>query len=269
MADLLAIKDRIRKLLNLANDDGAIGGEIRNAVAFAQKLMDEHHLSEDDLGSVDEKILDLERAAMARGRVNGSSKFTRWEMELSSIAGRIVGVRNYRDNAKEIERGLHGTAVLAANGNPKRCVGFIYYGTAEDVELAKGIYNELRMTIIAMARMKFGSVYRGMGRQYSEGFVVGIREAYRKSRDAANLLAASQERIGINVNALVLVEKRGDLVRQKQKHADGWLRLQGVRLRKSNWSSGASLGDGQAYGEGKRDGRATNVDASRKVKLSG
>jgi len=58
MNNLDQIKERIRKLLNLANDDAAMGGEVRNAIAFAERLMATHHLSEADLPNGNRKFRD-------------------------------------------------------------------------------------------------------------------------------------------------------------------------------------------------------------------
>jgi len=47
------VKDTIRKLLNLAENDGAADGEIDNALRFARRLMHQHHLSEEDIDRSD------------------------------------------------------------------------------------------------------------------------------------------------------------------------------------------------------------------------
>jgi len=47
--DTTRIKEKIRKLLNLAEDDGAMEGEINNALNFARRLMLQHNISEEDI----------------------------------------------------------------------------------------------------------------------------------------------------------------------------------------------------------------------------
>lgn len=63
MSDIGKIKERIRKLLNLAADDGAAEGEIDNALRAARRLMLQHQIGEDDVAAAPEQLKTPEQIA--------------------------------------------------------------------------------------------------------------------------------------------------------------------------------------------------------------
>ena len=154
--------------------------------------------------------------------------------------------------------------MLGKNGRPKKAAGVTFYGIAEEVELAIDLFNELRTTIAAMSKLRFGGVYRGDGREYCEGFVGGLFTKI-KQEEKRRLEDATRD----GGRALVLVQKAGELVAIKQDAAKDWLaKTHKIRLRKQSFSSGATHHNADARSQGRSDGKAHNTSAGRKLKLT-
>lgn len=183
------IKQRIRLLLNLAENDGATEGEIDNALRFARRLMDAHHLSEDDIpGNVHDAAAEAECKEMARDHAYGNgTSLASWEKSLASFTSAFVGgvgvyiggPKEYRDSKGMLKFDERGRAVTRGT--------VIFYGLADEVQLATALFDDLRGTIAAMARLKFGGALRGDGRSYGDGFVSGLYERVKKFREEDKL----------------------------------------------------------------------------------
>lgn len=270
--DMASIKEKIKKLLNVSEENNSAANEIAMAVRHAKKLMDAHNLTEDDLGSKEEKVQDIKSAKMAQQRVDIGGRFSEWELSLAWATCKIVGgVQFYLDRKKTYVRDDNDFIVTDAKGNPKRAVGYQFYGVAEDVMLAKQLFDELRVTILAMAKLRWGGAYRGDGRQYCEGFIRGINEAYREANQKEKDLAESSKRIGCGT-ALAVIDGRKEIVQAKRNHGSFWLRHHaGIRLRSGGSGSGSGYTDysGQAYRNGVSDGRRANTSVNRSKKISG
>ncbi len=260
MTDLNRVKETIRDLLNLARNDAAADGEVRNAMAFASKLMGQHNLTEEDLPTVDEKIIDLEKAATGDATAYSTGRnVTGWEGQLALWVTKFVGgIRVYckRDEQKRMSSGI---LALDDNGHPKLSAAFVFYGLDEDAQLGREIFEEMSVTIAAMGRLKWGGVFRGPGREYCEGFVVGLNDMLSEARQKELELAKSQDRMGIG-NALVVIDKRALVVKQKSALAQRYIREKGLRL-----GGGRSRSSGQYHGDARADGRADG----RKAKVGG
>ena len=87
MSDNLdGVKKTIKDLLNLANDDGAFDGEIENALKHAQRLMAEHHITEEDLKTSETKETFDEYETYSHGK-----SYTKWEARLCVFISKLVG----------------------------------------------------------------------------------------------------------------------------------------------------------------------------------
>jgi len=266
-ADVERVKNRIRKLLNVAKNDAATEGEIDNALRFAKDMMDSHHLSEEDL--VDEPEDQYKAAAAAkrdRVFVSAAGKFYTWEKWLSSFVAEFVGgVGVYLDRGKRIARDHRGVVILDDWGEPYRAVRYCFYGIAEDVHIAAELFHELRLTIKAMARLRWGSCYVKDGGVYCEGFVMGLCTKIERQKKRQRQIAQQS-----GSTALVLVDRRNDLVAFKKKKATDWLaKSVGIRLSKASADPyGGANGSSQAYCEGIEDGERADVSVNRKKKLT-
>jgi hypothetical protein len=255
------VKARIRKLLNLAENDAATEGEVANAVAFAQRLMAEHHLSEHEVRqdcqpNAHAVMADLEKLAMLQMAAYGQGeKLASWERTLGSFVAKLIGSVGVYLNGTVRVRTAAGTLLYDSKGQPVERGSVKFYGEAEEVRLACQLYTDLGLTIAAMARLQFGGVFRGEGRSYADGFVAGL---YTKLSTAEKLAAGDNKALALRCTAIV---------QAKKQHAAAWLKGQGVKLGSASRSGGREHHRG-AYEQGKQDGAAQGVSVTRRGKLA-
>lgn len=242
---LKQIKQKVKKLLNLGNDPAAFDGEVRNAMAAAQRMMDQHHLSEADLsqeGGYEEQM------TQSHVYTNGSSLST-WESSLAHAVADVVGTVGWYRSHPMMRRTEQGFAVVE-NGQPQKAVKVMFYGPAEDVEIAKELFTDMSLTIMTMARLKYGTVFRGEGRSYCEGFTRELAEQAKLGTKARSNTCSA------------IVLKKADLARK-------WLKeVAGVKLYSAG-SRSSSSNSLEAYREGRRDGAQAGMSVNRKSKLPG
>ena len=252
------IASKVKKLLAIANDDAASGAEIQNAMNHAQRLMDAHHLTEDDLNH--EPVDDYSKVDQADfdqmwAYVGGRVFF--WEKQLATFVSRFVGVPVYLENGKHPVR-VNG--IIQMDGDePKYGQAFVFYGVAEDAAIAIEVYDELRTLIATMAVARWGGVYKGDGASYSQGFVTGLFDQLHEAKRIEKQ----------TTTGLILSCRRSDLIQYKNQKAREWLyKSKGFKLRKAGTSRGTRTGSSSAYSEGRTDGSSTNVSATRMRKLN-
>ena len=256
---LESVKKTIRDLLNLARNDAATEGEIDNAIRFARRLMDRHHIDEDDChdphtAAAVEELMDCGENWLDNQFIN------QWEHGLAWFVRNLVGsVGHYINRPQTVRK--NGVLVFNANGKPRVASGFTFYGPAEDVVLATELFDNLRQTVIVMARLKHGGAMQGPGRSYAEGFVAGMSEKLSESRRADESASAESRALIVRSTALAKV---------KQEKAKNWLATaKGIKLRNRSGGGGGGQYHGNAYGEGRADGRKADVSATRKSKIDG
>ncbi len=263
-ADMQKVKDRIRQLLNVAANDAATDGEIDNALRIAQGEMARHHLSETDLVTEPaEQWADIDSAEKGEARAIVGSKKYYWECLLAQFCQQFVGgVKIYASNSTDNIDRIAGSRIVRwdDNGEIRKGKAFVFYGVAEDAELAKDLFDELRATIITMARLTWGGAFKGDGGTYCEGFVAGLNTKLKKAEARQRLESQG------NSTGMILVERRADLIKRKQQAAELYLREKGVKLG-SGGRMGGSNGSEQAYNEGKADGQASDVGVNRTKKI--
>ena len=260
------VKSRIRKLLNLAADDAAAQGEIENAVAAAQKLMDAHHIAETDLAEKEAGTTEIAETTDGYKRRTayggGDGRSVKWEGWLANAVTRAVGgIGCYLGGA----RAQRSTTTGFAKGT-KRVGTYVFYGAGEEVDLGAELFAQLQLTIASMAVGLYGNCYRGVGRSYAEGFVAGISA---KLREAENIRKRSELTSSCTALATTGGTTLTQIVARKKELAESWLsKSEGIKLGKgSNGRGGAH--DGDAYGRGKADGRRADLSVSRRPRLGG
>jgi hypothetical protein len=146
-------------------------------------------------------------------------------------------------------------------GDPKYGASFVYYGVAEDAKMAAEIYDDLRLLIASMAVAKWGTIFKGDGAAYAEGFVMGLIHKHGQSEIEAKKIATDS-------TSMVLIARRDDLIAYKQDKSKDWLKKEkGIKLGKgSQW--GGSSGSRQAHNEGFQDGQNTDVSNTKSKKLA-
>lgn len=241
MADLDKVKDRIRKLLNVAENDAASQGEIDNAVRAARNMMHAYNLQEDDCKLKDEVP---DRKGTSTGSTNGA-KVTLWQVRLSQVVCDLVGgVACYQNNGGK-------SRVVAGRYKTFGC--FTFYGREDLAILAAQTYEELCSTIATMGKLKFGGWARTEGAVYCEGFVQGLRDQIKE----ADRLAQQTE------TGTALVVKSTALIEQQRKDARQWLATEkGIKLVKGSRRTGGS-GSTSTFDQGRKDGRATDLNSAK------
>lgn len=169
------IKARIRKLLAVARDPAAAEGEARNALTFATRLMIEHNLAESDLG--------FDAAASSAGYASAdvpslSKRTIIWEQVLSSLSSKAIGP----------------VKAVATWGNGARA--FSFYGPGEMPAIAAELFDSLRGVIVRSSI--YGGVVVGPGREYAEGFVVGLQHTLK----AETMPAVVETSIAVRVESI-------------------------------------------------------------------
>lgn len=267
MADIDKIKDRVRKLLNLAADDGAAEGEIDNALRAARRLMLNHQLSEDDVATAAEDLRTPEQVA-ADTKYGCSSSWTNtsrppsWNGKLAMAVANFIGtVKVYREPPRQRRR---DSGIVMHQGKPVS--SWTFYGPADDCELAVQLHEELILTCATTATLKFGgNTFAGNARDYCDGFATGLAERIRESQAAV----AKEEPAAISgstCRALSIV-RATDIALAKRKRADEWLKEEcGVKLGKSSGSS-RSIGNSGAYQTGRADGSSQSLSKSRAARI--
>lgn len=257
------IIDRVRKLMALTEDHGANENEAKLAMVIANRLMGEHHLTEEDLvHEPDEDYRAVDKAEYGARRAFVGLKIYAWESHLSMFVADFVGIPVYRDDKLRMVR-RNGFVVMDEHDKPTRGKTYVYFGVDEDAKIAVDLYAEMRATIATMAVARYGQVYKKDGGVYAEGFVAGLADQIKAARKAAVSQPATMS------NALILTHRQNDLVQYKKTKATEWLKTEkGITLGTGRGSAGAS-GSGAAHRAGFRDGRNSSVSAKRSAKLNG
>jgi hypothetical protein len=264
-ADNDKIKDRIRKLLNLAKDSAAYEGEIDNAMRFARRLMLEHNIAEGDL----ETPSDPHEAAareeyMQAEAFTQSENFSTWEGILMSAVCLLIGtIGDYRTHQKATKKTPLGTVSFDEKGKPKVGTKVVFYGPAEDARDGAAIFEEWAHVIATMARLKFGGCFRGEGRSYAEGF------AYALKKNMEAIQKEERKEIEYQSTSTALVLRNSlSLMEAKKKRGAEWLRKdQGIHLRHS--SGRGNHNDPGAFAAGCADGAKSNFSRARTLKIGG
>lgn len=243
--------DRVRKLLNLAEGDGAADGEIRNAMKAASDLIAEYQIEQIELEAAKETA---EATNYAKDFASfGTSRGAPWMGTLAIAVARAVGsVQVYAS---------HGRVKKGAFGREEVESGVVFYGPDSDVILAKEVFAEWLLVIATISVGRYGGSFRGEGREYAIGFAASLYEIAKglykpKAEDALP---------GPTSTAIVPVEAA---LAKKREEASSWLRSEGVKLGSSGKSYSVRSGSG-AYSQGRADGRSSGFGVSRTKSLGG
>jgi len=267
MNDINRIKDRIRKLLNLAADDGAAEGEIDNALRAARQLMLANQLSEDDVTAAPEDLRTPEE--IAADATYGTAKSwgdaerePLWKGCLARVVAEFMGtVQCYHDSPKVLRK---ATGIVANDGLPVS--GWVFYGPAEDCVLAAELHTELLMTCAATAKLKYGgTLLKGPGRDYCDGFVSGLRDKVYASQKEDKIAGAIVD--DCRTLSVVDQQRARDIAVAKIFRGSEWLKKEkGVMLR-SGSGRGRDIGNSDAYGQGQSDGGSQTMSKTRTAKI--
>lgn len=248
--------EKVRRLLAIGNNEAASEAEIETVMRMANRLIAEHHLSEAELTEEPQTQYNrLEDAEKSQGFCWIGKKLYNWELALSWFVSNLTGVPFYSRNKQRKQVG--GMLQFDSNGNPIEVKSMVFYGLSEDVEIACELFDETRSLIATLALGRYGSVFKGDGAAYAQGFVAGLEQKLQEQRRVEKIECDSE---GGN-RSLALV-RRNDLVKRKGQIAKEWLRKEkGIRLRTGSGSGGTRTGSSSAFSNGRTDGRNANVTA--------
>lgn len=273
MADIESIKNRIRKMLRLAADDGAAEGEIQTALEGAQYLLARHQLDQDevmaegqeqpaDLRSPEEIARDCEYGRTASFSTIGRAP--QWQDWLASAVAKFLGtVQTYK---APDSRYTKPTGIVANDGKP--VTSWVFYGPCDDCEFARDLHQELMLACAATAKLKFGGgIVKGPARDYCDGFAMGL---YRKIEESQKAMETDPLRISSATapqsTALTVIDlkRSGEIIVAKREQASDWLQQStGIKLRtrstKSRW-----VRDTGAYNAGRADGASQTLTGRAK-----
>lgn len=256
--DMEAVKRKLRAILaKTGADSGTTEEEAAAALAFARRLMLAHSISEEDLRAhgargAHERAAD-EEYAQRRAAATGSV-LAAWEGDLGSVIAALVGSVGVYCPPPQQARTATGSLAFDGRGRPKRQAGVMFYGPRGDVQMATELFEEWRLTVLGLARMRTGSALRGDGAWYARGFVQGMHDQLTAMR--------SEERALVAADSTALVAVQTGLMEARRAHADVWLRGQGVRLAThTTRASARSASAADNYGAGRADGRRADLGA--------
>lgn len=231
---------KIKNLLQLAENEGSTAGEAAAAMGRAQHLMDMHRIdiamAEDFEAETTEEIRDWDDPM---DTMNGRSLPT-WLGRLAMVVARANGCYVYQSWT-----------------DGKKSLNIV--GGASDATTARYFYRWIRRQVDEMA-----ADYSGNGRTWINNWRLGcVEEIGRRLKDARE--SAKQEAVS-DGHALVVVENAVVKLEQRSNEVQAWaqkkLRLGGGRRASSRY-------DGGARAQGRRDGARVNITSGSSAQLGG
>ena len=251
------VKSRIRKLLALAEDDAQGEAEVCTAMKLAEAALEKYHLDRADIEADQQESAQIQEEYGANDAFMRGVKMTAWESTLGRAIDLLVGsVKHYHSY------GIQKTGTFKA---PKYKSKFIWYGPAEDVELATELFGEWQHVIATLAINKFGGFARKEGGSYAMGFAKSLEEKAEMTYNSRKSTITKSTTALVHCNSGSLA----DVLNKKREHASVWLKTTGVKLGGKVHGTRASMAyDGyNAYEFGRMDGRHAEFSAARKRKL--
>lgn len=211
-----AIKEKIKKLLALAASSNKNEAEL--AFAMAQKLMDEHRISEIELEISGEKLPEKiiqDNVPLLEGMIR------EWKLSLISVLAKF-------NNCKVVQ---------FKNGRKTTVIG---YGKPSDLDILRFIFTQATLTITNIAQ--FACMFKGKSYYdpWYRGCVSGIHSKLIESRKSAiteksfalvkfeNTLKEIDDFIAKNIGELTTAKPRN--VKNQQAFANGFNRGRNIDL---------------------------------------
>ena len=228
-SNMSSVIAKVQKLLSLSKSSNI--HEAENAARIASKLIEEYRLSSVDLEvsgqSPEEELIEDDEYIYETGRV------IPWKLSLCSTLVSHYGLAWMNE------------ATYATGRKGSR---FKLFGRKSDIEVCKYMFMYLSLQCQRLADLEA----KGKGHifvfSYCNGFVAGIREQLRLSREEAKATATSA--------AIVKIDSRG-------KEANDFMYDKHNNLRKTSGSSKSRM-DYNAYSAGMSKGRTAHLGSSLK-----
>lgn len=260
--ELEKVKDKIRKLLAIAADDAQADGEIVAAMKLAEAAMRAHQLERADLEAETQEAETSKPIEYGEALAAGSAaRLATWENRLYGAVRDLVGtVDAYCTWTKAANNDLWNSA-----GRTVRAL--MWYGPAEDAEIAKQLFSEWRAVIATLAQGKYGGAYRGLGARYADGFADALAQRAKQEAEARRVVVTSSTTAIIKSGTGSLAQ----VLEAKKQGAKTWLtKERNIQLGKGGKSNGYGYrgsGDWDARIAGHADGSRADFSAKRKPRL--
>lgn len=249
--DLKDVKERVRRLLAIAEDDAAADAEIEQAMLMARRYMASYQLERDDIVERGDE-LDLSRIEWGDcfRPYRQTRRASLWESLLATWVCDFVGTVKSYQSSRFVETRL---------GKRTMCKGLIFYGPTNDAVFAAEVFEEVQEVVATLAYHRYGAIFRGDGGSYSEGFVDGLRDQLQDAKDVDRDSSDEQTR------ALAVVQDQRQLA--IVDGARNWLAdVKGIKLRHGHGLSGVNAGfNSNAHGQGRSEGRKYSVGSTRRA----
>jgi hypothetical protein len=173
---MTAVLETIRKLLALANDEGAAPGEVEAALGRAAHLQRQHGLTDEQISRHVHRDVDglhIGREAVAKRQLFGGSRIGRHDAWIAYACALAVCCRTYIS---------HG----GADAHAARITAF---GLPEDVAVAAELFafakSAMAKAVQAYCKQKGINRSHPDAKAFADGFCLGLREAAKRALAAA------------------------------------------------------------------------------------
>ena len=231
--DTKSVIDKVNKLLALSKSNNA--NEAAVAAATANKLIDQYRLSQADLSQDHEdSLIEDSDYLYETGRI------VRWKSHLSYVLAKHYGCALFNQ--------LH-----LVNG--RKASKYKLIGRKSDIEITKYMYNWLVMECQRLVKQEAYGNGKIFAQSYSAGFVAGVAEQLKSSRE--EVIQQADKTAIININS-------------REKDATNFMHK--LYKLKSAPSLRASQIDPSAFSVGKDRGKSLHLGksiTSNKVKMLG
>lgn len=225
LTDVIA---KVQKLLSLSKNNSN-AAEAATAAGIANRLIDEHRLSVADL---EMESPTKEAVVQDENHIYESGRITAWRASLVHVLTQHYGVAFYND-----------TTYSETNRKVSR---YRMVGRKSDMEVVRYFYVWLGAECERLSALEAKGQGRVYVASYQDGFVSGIAEQLRLSRESLKAESTS--------TSMVIIDARGD-----ESRAGMYSIVPG--LRKSKRSSSCQR-DAGAFGQGKARGQSMHLGSA-------
>lgn len=234
------VKQRLRKLFAVADNDAASQGEIDNAMAIASSIMRANAITREDIEENDGEIRTDKVNYGRRFVYSRFTSLTAWENCLAFFVTEFVpGCGWYRTTGK-----YRKDAFGKRTGGKATLITF--YGPDEDVQLCLEVWHEVVLFVTSAAQLRYGNALaRGEAAAYAEGFGRGLYAANKRDLEKLEDQSKSDSNALIVVNRTLAI-KEGGVDWLKEEHE--------IELQTGGKITSQRRKNRSAYAQGKQDG---------------
>lgn len=249
------IKQRLKRLFAVAENDASCDNEIEQAMRYAKALMAEHQVSRDDVFEDEETgEIDISKVSFTRRfRYSRYTSICAWESWLCKFITAFVPGTGYYISRGEIRRNNGGMVV----GKGEKATQIVFFGPSDDIAFCCEVWDEVVFVIQTAATLRFGeALSRGDAASYAEGFASMLFLVNQKQDDEVKDQAKTDSK------ALIVVNRSVALVDGGKK----WLKDEHkVNLKSCKGATSAAAKNVSAFAQGQSEGRNYKPASEKKA----